>query len=461
MKNTFARYYQPDKKDYNLLWKNAIIVLDTNILLNLFRYPKQARLDFIKILENLSNRLWITHQAGLEYHENRPTVISEQINTYSKINNVFEKLKNNLNSKFEEFEKELGKLNLKKRHFEIDPDDLIEKVKNEFKIFDKKLDQINQSEFLNKSKVKEEIEKIEKDYKDLSNKLNKLFENKVGPAPASQQILDEYYKEAKKRYGLLIPPGYLDLEKEKDNVQKVYMDNGLIFQREFGDFILWQEIIEKAKENSISHIIFVTDDTKEDWWKIVSGKTLGPRLELIDEIYNKAKVANPSFKMFAMYNAWNFMAYAEDFLNIKLNKESIRQIKDFEEIYTNVNIDLLFPQIVRKIIDKTTSLLLRKLPNNYNGVSDYQIPLIDKNTLEHHIEIYKKNHEMPEFEIIIFFNRLASSDKLIVISSNKFNNLFNYQYSKNEIIESELKLLAENLSDKIFGLFTNHLINKE
>ncbi len=47
--------------------------------------------------------------------------------------------------------------------------------------------------------------------------------------------------------------------------------------------------------------ISVTDDKKEDWWWIFAGKTIGPRLELIEEMYNKVEV------QFCMYKTDQFM----------------------------------------------------------------------------------------------------------------------------------------------------------
>ena len=71
------------KSDYELkyptsdeLWDSSIIVLDTNVILNLMRIPKEAREDFLKILEELkqSGKLWIPHQVAEEYYRHNEEI---------------------------------------------------------------------------------------------------------------------------------------------------------------------------------------------------------------------------------------------------------------------------------------------------------------------------------------------------------------------------------------------------
>ena len=55
------------------------------MLLNLYRYTDQTCGELTSLMERLKDRLWLPHQAGLEFHENRLVVISEQANSYAKI----------------------------------------------------------------------------------------------------------------------------------------------------------------------------------------------------------------------------------------------------------------------------------------------------------------------------------------------------------------------------------------
>jgi hypothetical protein len=78
VKEAFFGYYAPTSKEYEILWKEAMIILDANVLLDLYRFPATSRDEFITVLESLKERLWIPHQVALEFQRNRLTVISTE-----------------------------------------------------------------------------------------------------------------------------------------------------------------------------------------------------------------------------------------------------------------------------------------------------------------------------------------------------------------------------------------------
>ena len=50
MRNRFAEYYDLSDERINEIWDDSLIVFDTNVLLNLYRYNNDARDEFIKAL---------------------------------------------------------------------------------------------------------------------------------------------------------------------------------------------------------------------------------------------------------------------------------------------------------------------------------------------------------------------------------------------------------------------------
>jgi hypothetical protein len=89
----------------------------------------------------------------------------------------------------------------------------------------------------------------------------------LGNAP-SDADLAELHKEAERRRVAKIPPGYLDEKKEGD--------------RKYGDYVLWSQTLDYAKQRA-KPVILVTSERKEDWWESYSGKRVGPRPELLRE----------------------------------------------------------------------------------------------------------------------------------------------------------------------------------
>src|SRR5258708_3096119 len=121
MKKTFAGYYRPNNNELAELWEKCVFVLDANVLLNLYRYPVEARNDLLKILEEISSRLWIPHKAALEYQENRLKVLADQRKKFSEVEELLKKSQNKLRTDF-------GGLQLEKRHSSIKPNEFLKKI---------------------------------------------------------------------------------------------------------------------------------------------------------------------------------------------------------------------------------------------------------------------------------------------------------------------------------------------
>jgi len=70
MKKTFPGYYCLTEEEFSVLWNTCLFVLDANVLLNLYSYSQETSNELIGILKQISDRLWIPHQAALEYQKN-------------------------------------------------------------------------------------------------------------------------------------------------------------------------------------------------------------------------------------------------------------------------------------------------------------------------------------------------------------------------------------------------------
>jgi len=134
---------------------------------------------------------------------------------------------------------------------------------------------------------------------DIREELGHILSGRVGE-PYDTDRLVEICDIARKRYSARIPPGYADENKAQGNP--------------FGDVIIWMQILDKAKIEKC-HIIFVTDDRKEDWWIDDAAGELNPRQELVDEMQRKAGV------MLHMYTPETFL---EDF-NVYFKKPKVRE----------------------------------------------------------------------------------------------------------------------------------------
>lgn len=283
MKDKFFAFIKPKEQEFEELWKSCIFTFDANILLNFYRYKSETTNTFFDLLDNFSDRVMLTYQAGTEYFENRLDVISEQEKAYSEVRVSIEKhVEDPLQSQ--------------KKHPHISPElyaelaAVTEKVKNEL---DKR--------------SKEYSQRISQD--DILDKIISIFQGKISEAFPDER-LDEIYIEGDKRYSENIPPGFKDQNK-----------GGI---RRFGDLVLWYQMIEIAKEKE-TDLIFITDDEKEDWLYIHKGKTISPLPALQYEFFNLTG------RKFYIYTAYRFIEYASKLLQKAVSEEAIEEVKNFQE----------------------------------------------------------------------------------------------------------------------------------
>lgn len=303
MKTTFPGHFPPTSKDVDHLWESCLFTLDTNILLNLYRYSDATRNEFIKVLEAIQDRLWLPHRAAEEYFENRLTVISQQEKAYDEAIKAINALQADLSND---------------RQHPFLSDNLMQKLTQ---VFGEVVGELTSTKGTHANRTSsDEIQKT----------IGDLFERRVGP-PYSDKQLEAICGEAKARYARKVPPGYKDSGKDEE------IHSAAANYRKYGDLILWRQIAERASEVKKS-VIFVTDDKKEDWWLLSRGKTLGPRPELVEEFLNQTGQA------FYMYQADRFLEYAAKLLKQKIAPESMDEIRDLR----------------RRDLDRSAELLKRR-----------------------------------------------------------------------------------------------------
>lgn len=303
MRDTFAAFYRPSPEEIEKAWPEATFVLDTNILLNLYRYPLSARTELLEVLQALQARIWIPYHVGMEFQRNRLTVIASQQKRFTELKAEIENVGITLR-------KGIAKLQLKKRHALIDVDPILSQMDTSVQGFVKILDDLRQKDDLSF------------DVDPIRDRLDDLFRGRVGSAPSKEEV-SALNAEGEKRFKHQMPPGYADAEKDKRPGAN-YTFQGVHYETRFGDFFVWRQTIEHAKKNGIRALIFLTDDEKEDWWHVVEvdgPKKVGARPELRDEIMREGGV-----EFFHMYNSESFLIHAKKYLLPTVQQESIEVV---------------------------------------------------------------------------------------------------------------------------------------
>lgn len=265
-------YYPPSDEERTDAWSKGVVAVDASVLLGLYRYSTATRDELLHLLGALGDRLWLPHQAAVEFERNRIGVIRGQIRTYEDLRTSFDQGLEGLRRELEQV----------KRHPVLQFTELLRIVDE----FDSAV-----SGHIEAAQEKHPLAASNPD--DLlrdptRSAIEILFRERVG-APPPVDELGDLRKEARRRIEEEIPPGYLDKGKQGS--------------RSEGDFFFWRQAVDRAVALDLP-LIVLTDDEKEDWWWREGGLTLGPRPELIAEFFDL------SGRRLLMYTTLSFLAAA-------------------------------------------------------------------------------------------------------------------------------------------------------
>lgn len=244
--------------------KNYIVVCDTNILLNIYRYSPEFT-DFAMNCMNMVQEAVIlpstVRMECLKHYRSEFGAMKKKVSKAS--NSTKEQIKNAKQKVL----KTCG--TLKSLHYP-DISDLSEGLERKFEELNNLLEEFfrdrNTLELISSSWGSNDLV-----YEFVENITN----NKQFMPPVTQEEIYRICEDGEKRYKKEIPPGFKDA-KNKDGVRK------------YSDLIIWKEILTYAKIKQ-KNVIFVTDDTKPDWWEESNGVKLF-HSKLIDEFENETKM---------------------------------------------------------------------------------------------------------------------------------------------------------------------------
>lgn len=327
MENLFAEYYRLSDERIKEIWEDSVIVFDTNVLLNLYRYNEDTCKEFIKVIEFYKNRLWIPYQVGFEFHRRREDIIRKNAAAYktlgAKLSESLIKAVDALSSDFN-------------RHPYINVPEIRKKVEKCANTIVKSLEKQEESH----------PDYLKDDF--VLNEVTRLFNGRVG-TDFSEEDLEKIYKEGEKRYSNQMPPGYCDAKNKRDKGNRSL----------YGDLIVWLQTISYSKEQK-RNIIFVTDDHKPDWWDKVEGNHT-PRKELIKEFVNATECG------IIIYDSSRFLEYAKRNKELKISKKTLNDVVKIK--FDDINYSRL-QEYIKELNTSEYILPLSKLDFNYRVPSE-------------------------------------------------------------------------------------------
>lgn len=293
----FGAFRTPTTDDFTAVLTHGLVAPDANVLLNLYRYTEQARGDLLRALGGLENRLWVPHQALLEFWRNRESTLNDARSSGAQA-------AEGMAGHAAQAERTLRTWANRVALPEDETDRLRDQLSEVFDDVREAIVKVGQGEWQNITQ--------DTSTDPVLAKLEPALVGRVG-APLSLEDYDKAITEGMCRVDKRLPPGYMD--KPKDGVGAA------------GDYLVWEQILREAARRQCD-VLFVTADGKEDWWRKEQGFNRGPRPELTEELRTRG-----GGRLF-MLTPKQFLEVAAPILEFSLQEGSVEDIERVERIET-------------------------------------------------------------------------------------------------------------------------------
>ncbi|KQR48657.1 hypothetical protein ASF87_07290 [Microbacterium sp. Leaf161] len=253
----FEGYRDPTENEVLAHLESCPIILDTNVLLDIYTFEEPARLLALEVIDSVRDRVWIPHQVMREFWRNRHSVIADLAAPAQPIDGVRQELLAIVNSLRPDRERpeDIQAMRDTVEAQLNDLSDAIEKARGA---------PLNKDQLLNDTSLDPVLEKLEET---LNTRVGSSFEEEE-PAMVAEGL---------RRFAMQIPPGYKDGEEKRDQLP----------EQGTGDFLLWEQTLRHISSlGPQESFVLVTNDAKEDWRIAVSKprkRSLGVRPELVAE----------------------------------------------------------------------------------------------------------------------------------------------------------------------------------
>ncbi|MEV0906129.1 PIN-like domain-containing protein [Streptomyces hokutonensis] len=289
----FSGYVSPTEDDWKSVLSGGMLVIDTNVLLNLYRYNQDARESLLTALRKFDTRLWVPHQVMDEFWRNRESALEDPQKQLEQSKNA---LRSDLERTVSNLRNWVNRVSLDRPRalqLEATLENAVEEV-------------IGEMEAVVDSSGVEMARETSKDK--VVADLAALLDGKVGDCLGAEDHTAAV-TEGKRRIEEQVPPGYRDKKKQTRGDDT-----------EVGDYLVWCQLISEAKRRG-QDVLLVTGDTKEDWWRTRNGITLGPRNELSEELRREAGVR------LYMLKPDRLLTFARDILQVAVSQDSVQNVE--------------------------------------------------------------------------------------------------------------------------------------
>ncbi|QQQ78943.1 hypothetical protein IOD16_11255 [Saccharothrix sp. 6-C] len=253
--DAFPGYRRPAEDEVAEALRSALVVVDANVLLNLYRYTESTRDDLLGLLRGVGDRLWVPHQVMREFWRNRLTVLAGRAAATDQVLTALAKQQRAADDALHQWAKTTA---------------LADAVRDDLRGKVAALHQELVVAIGSHTPPSPDSPGVP-GREPVLDQLEALLRGKVGAQPDHSQW-KAFVQEGRRRAAAKEPPGYLDAGK----------DDSALPEGSAGDYLVWAQATQEAARRD-TDLLFVTGDEKEDWWWRYRSDFLGPRVELVEE----------------------------------------------------------------------------------------------------------------------------------------------------------------------------------
>lgn len=372
--------------DYTTVLGSALVVVDTNVLLNLYRYHAETRAAMIQVLGALGDRLFVPHRVMEEFWRNRERAATRPL----------EDVRTSV--------RDLG------RHFDSIREVLRQWV-NRGALAPDAAHQLQEIIDAQAETVASAIQAlVDPDQVPATRNtgndpvlqaLEPCLAGRVGP-PMPADAYKAALTEGRRRAAAGEPPGFGDQQKSKrDDVVGAA-----------GDYLVWEQTLLAAESRKLD-VVIVTADMKPDWWRLEGTFPRGPRTELVAELLTR------SGRQLYLMRPEALLEHAATALSVTVEESSVAEVQRAGQDETEDAEFLVGSNALTEALTNAQTLWVetdRLYANLANGVGNqldtprgtrvffgFPPDQVDLNTVLGHIELQVPGFE-PETRSVRFGN---------------------------------------------------------
>jgi hypothetical protein len=252
----------PEELDAAL--REAIVAVDANVLLDLYRFRRQTSQDLLKTLTSLGDRLVVPNQALREFWRHRQHSQDSPRNATKTATDALNGTKGPMLRALKTWAEAVGVDDKELSNLSVRADKFINGLAKELQ------------RALENASAEQGADQI-------LAQLDEILAGRV-TLPLGEEEWSKCVQEGKRRIDAKEPPGFMDAKKEQDNLPEGGKEQDNLPEGGAGDYLIWYQATRYAKERD-RDLLIVTRDKKEDWWWRQRSNFLGPNPKLALEYH--------------------------------------------------------------------------------------------------------------------------------------------------------------------------------